>query len=263
MVNVDTVYQRVLALANKEQRGYVTPQEFNLFANMAQLEIFEQYFYDLDQWRRKPGNDTLYADRVSRLEDKIEIFLDVAGPGIITGTWGTAGFNPTVITIPSFVHTIKRVELSPDAIITPYVYCDRVNNEDFNNIASTSRSLPLFKATQNSPVFNVRKNQLRINNGVVGTGPSASGAVNPLINNISVFYIRKPKDVIWGHVVIKQGGGKALYNANTTQHFEVHMEEETELVYKILKFAGSAMKREDLQRGGAAEENKLVQQQKQ
>ena len=46
-ISIDTVYQRVLALANKEQRGYITPQEFNLFANQAQLDIFEQYFYDL------------------------------------------------------------------------------------------------------------------------------------------------------------------------------------------------------------------------
>ncbi len=36
MVNIDTVYQRVLALANKEQRGYITPQDFNLFANQAE-----------------------------------------------------------------------------------------------------------------------------------------------------------------------------------------------------------------------------------
>ena len=43
-VNIDTVYQRVLAIANKEQRGYITPQEFNLLANQAQLVIFEQYF---------------------------------------------------------------------------------------------------------------------------------------------------------------------------------------------------------------------------
>ena len=41
MVNVDRVYQRVLALANKEQRGYITPQEFNLLANHAQMDIFE------------------------------------------------------------------------------------------------------------------------------------------------------------------------------------------------------------------------------
>ena len=44
-ISVDTIYQRVLALANKEQRGYVTPQEFNLLANQAQMTIFESYFY--------------------------------------------------------------------------------------------------------------------------------------------------------------------------------------------------------------------------
>ena len=45
-VSIDTVYQRVLAIANKEQRGYLTPQEFNLLANQAQMDIFEQYFYE-------------------------------------------------------------------------------------------------------------------------------------------------------------------------------------------------------------------------
>ena len=47
MINIDTVYQKVLALANKEQRGYVTPQEFNLLARKAQLEIFDSYFHDI------------------------------------------------------------------------------------------------------------------------------------------------------------------------------------------------------------------------
>ena len=46
MISVDTIYQRVLAMANKEQRGYITPQEFNLLANQAQLQIFESYFYN-------------------------------------------------------------------------------------------------------------------------------------------------------------------------------------------------------------------------
>ena len=43
-INVNTIYQRVLAIANKEQRGYITPQEFNVFANAVQVDIFEQYF---------------------------------------------------------------------------------------------------------------------------------------------------------------------------------------------------------------------------
>ena len=40
-VNIDDVYQAVLAVANKEQRGYITPQEFQTFANHAQKEILE------------------------------------------------------------------------------------------------------------------------------------------------------------------------------------------------------------------------------
>ena len=71
MVNIDTVYQRVLAIANKEQRGYITPQEFNLFANQAQMQIFEQYFYDINQFGRAPGNTTPYSDMLEILVLKL------------------------------------------------------------------------------------------------------------------------------------------------------------------------------------------------
>ncbi len=54
MVSIDTVHQKVLMFANKEQRGYITPQEFDMFADQAQKEIFEQYFYDLNQFSRIP-----------------------------------------------------------------------------------------------------------------------------------------------------------------------------------------------------------------
>ena len=73
-VSVDNVYQKVLALANKEQRGYITPQEFNLFADQAQMEIFEQYFYDINQWTRQHGNDTEYADMRTNLQEKIDLY---------------------------------------------------------------------------------------------------------------------------------------------------------------------------------------------
>jgi hypothetical protein len=73
-VNVDTVYQRVLSISNKEKRGYVTPLEFNLFANQAQLDIFNQYFYDLGQFNRLPKYDLEYSDSVAFLEEKMSIF---------------------------------------------------------------------------------------------------------------------------------------------------------------------------------------------
>ena len=73
-ISVDTMYQRVLALANKEQRGYVTPQEFNLLANQAQLELFEQYFHDINQFGRLHGNDTEYSDMLNIINEKISVF---------------------------------------------------------------------------------------------------------------------------------------------------------------------------------------------
>ena len=38
-INVNTVYQTVLSILNKEQRGYLTPFEFNNLAQQVQLEI--------------------------------------------------------------------------------------------------------------------------------------------------------------------------------------------------------------------------------
>jgi hypothetical protein len=73
-VNINTVYQRVLAIANKEQRGYITPQEFNTLANQAQLDIFEQYFYDINQFSRVAGNSTEHSDMLHILEEKISPF---------------------------------------------------------------------------------------------------------------------------------------------------------------------------------------------
>ena len=79
-ISVNTVYQRVLGILNKEQRGYVTAQEFNLFANQAQQDLFEQYFYDINQFGRVSGNDTEYSDMLTLLNEKINIFETIAAP---------------------------------------------------------------------------------------------------------------------------------------------------------------------------------------
>ena len=62
-INVNTVYTTVLSILNKEQRGYITPEEFNKLATQVQLEIFENYFEDLNQQLRVPQADSEYANR--------------------------------------------------------------------------------------------------------------------------------------------------------------------------------------------------------
>ena len=43
-VNINDVYKTVLVIINKDNRGYITPEEFNKLAALAQNEIFESYF---------------------------------------------------------------------------------------------------------------------------------------------------------------------------------------------------------------------------
>jgi len=73
-INVNTVYQTVLLILNKEQRGYMTPLEFNKIGAQSQLEIFETYFDSLNQQLRVPQPAADYSDRVLNLDEKLAIF---------------------------------------------------------------------------------------------------------------------------------------------------------------------------------------------
>lgn len=73
-INVDKVYKTVLLIINKEQRGYLTPDEFNKIATQVQLEIFESYFETLNQQIRLPQNESEYGDRYKTVQEKLDIF---------------------------------------------------------------------------------------------------------------------------------------------------------------------------------------------
>ena len=105
-INIDTVYQKVLALANKEQRGYITPQEFNLLADQAQMEIFEQYFYDQNQADRNLKNSTELSNVDEILDEKISIHKKL----------GTITMSGNVGTLPGDVYRLGTVFLASSQI---------------------------------------------------------------------------------------------------------------------------------------------------
>ena len=98
-VSVDTVYKTVLSILNKEQRGYMTPDEFNKIGTQVQLEIFESYFDDLNQQLRIQQSDTEYADRQKNIDNKISIFK----------TFGDCTFATDHFTVPTNLHKIGTV----------------------------------------------------------------------------------------------------------------------------------------------------------
>ena len=234
MVSIDTVYQRVLALANKEQRGYITPQDFNLFANQAQMEIFEQYFYDLNMARKGQGNDTNFADIDDMLEEKLQVFEKVDGAGIVAAYPG-AGVGSINKVLPSYIYRVTR-------IVYNNVPCEILNTKDFNDVKNAPY---LLKPTYTRPVANIRNNQLRC---FVGANVTPTG----------VFYYKIPAKVNWAYIVMNE---KAMYNQGAQVDFELHRSEETQLVNKILKLSGISIKQQDVAQSGQGMEASTIQQQ--
>jgi hypothetical protein len=241
-VNINTVYQRVLGILNKEQRGYVTPQEFNLFANQAQMDLFEQYFYDINQFGRVPGNATEYSDMLNILNEKINIFETSANPATRTGDFfdepddmyrlGTVVYNNT--TTNNFGVTS-----------TEPIEAERINANEFLYINSS----PLTRPTNTRPVFTASSQGIRV------YGDSEITTLADVVFQ----YIRVPAEVEWGYQIVFD---EALYNPATTTNFELHPSEETELVIKILEMSGILIKDLSLYQVFDKEEMQKVQQEK-
>ena len=171
-INVNTVYQTVLLILNKEQRGYMTPVEFNKIGQQVQLEIFEKYFEDLNQQIRIPQTNVDYADRVMSLDEKMAIFK-TSGASAYTG--GATPFfslptantlNPSTEIIPSTGLTSYTIPntLSTQTIIDPIV--------TVNGITQTTG----FSFTNNILTFTAAATPLDsvLNINVDGVGPGVN-----------------------------------------------------------------------------------------
>jgi len=96
-INVDLVYKTVLLILNQQQRGYITPDEFNKVGNQVQQGIFEKYASDLNQQLRIPENDSEYANRVKNLEEKLDIFKRI-DPAVYADPYFNLPSNTSVAT---------------------------------------------------------------------------------------------------------------------------------------------------------------------
>ena len=230
MVRVDDVYQKVLAIANKEQRGYITPQEFNLFADYAQMEIFKQYFYDLEQFERRTD------DTRNLVEDKISMFTALN----VYATSNTIDLND----IDDFYKVIQVTK----QFTTNYTggVAQQIRYEDYHEIMSSKLTMP----TKTRPVFFIKDHKIHIY------------PQNTVDMENGLRYFRTPLKPNWTYIISNQN---ALYNPSAAGHqdFELHASEENNLVINVLKLAGISIKDFNLTQVAAQEEIKTTQQQKQ
>ena len=220
-VNIDDVYQQVLSIANKEQRGYITPQEFNLIAHRAQLQIFEEYFLDVKKAYLKPGNSSEGSDENDVLLERIAVHKSS----------DEASVDGTDHLLSSF---FKLLNVSYDEKEIPEISARR---------ALQINAHPLSAPTSDHPVY-VRVSERKIR-------------IYPFIDAVvDIDVVEKPATPRWGYVVVNE---KALYNPNTSADFDLHESEEQNLVNRILELAGIIMKKQDLTSiaGGLIQRDKI------
>ncbi len=76
---INSVRNTVLSILNKNNYGYISPSDFNLYAKQAQLDIFEDYFYQYNYQIQKENarqSGTGYADIKKGYEEVIEMFSE-------------------------------------------------------------------------------------------------------------------------------------------------------------------------------------------
>tara|TARA_R100001594_G_scaffold106538_2_gene141009 strand:- start:457 stop:1332 length:876 start_codon:yes stop_codon:yes gene_type:complete len=291
MVNINSVYQKVLAIANKEQRGYITPQEFNLFASQAQMEIIDQYYYDLSQFgKRRQGDETGYSEMTHVIEEKIgalTTYHEFIGAGKNTrNDWPTNTGIPNFHKFPNNLYKLGNVwkETGPygDYLLDQITMEEAIKYSQcaftrfgYHNLAYTITTGVADNTNMhpNNQFFNnpYVVNNERVRGIKIWDNPwrlGDEGASIPYTGNcmgcagVKISYVKIPETPQWGFVVVND---RALHDPNPakTTNFELHPSEETELVYKILKLAGLAIKRDDIKQGAQGLETMNIQQEKQ
>jgi hypothetical protein len=177
-ISVDTVYKTVLLILNKEQRGYMTPDEFNKIGSQVQREIFEAYFEDLNQQLRIPQSDVEYSDRVAITDEKIAEFKTENDQTVAEKTIG--GTNP--FTTPSELYRLGSITYEPNT--ATYKEMQRVGRAEIYNI----RKAPLTAPTTNYPIYLYEDNKALVYPNTI---------VDPL--HVKMQYVKKPTDVRWGY----------------------------------------------------------------
>ena len=244
-INVNTVYTTVLSILNKEQRGYLTPYEFNQAATQVQLDIFEKYFVDMDNQLRIPQNNFDYSNEKINLDDEISNFkclgecvydstnLHFDLPVTDTFTGKTIVFNDKPSSSEFAFYRLGTVSHGSNN-----KQVQRLQRNDFYNIDRSDLTAP----SVNFPVYLYENKQIRIKPATI-------------IDNVNASFIRKPRDVRWGYTVNSSNGAfvydpTAFNSSNlpTTEgstDFEISSNNQTEVILEILKYAGVVIR--DLQ----------------
>jgi len=180
----------------------MTPDEFNKMGQQVQLEIFEKYFEDLNQLIRSPQTESDYADRVTYLEEKISEFETTNSSQAVSN--GSA--------VLANLHRLNTVAYNG-------IELQSLGKKEYYNIIRS----PLTKPTETYPAYTQEGSTLKI--------------LPTSITSVETTFLTTPVAPVWGFTV--DGNLQIfIYSAVASTNFGLHISEQTELILRILAYAG-------------------------
>jgi len=227
MISVQSVYETVKNLANKDQKGFVTPEMFNSFAKSAQLKIFHEIFQEVidgKKLRRSQVDAARNLSLVERNKTDLSVFISKVSPLKKSGAFVKPDDLYSVVSI-----TTKGLSKKPAHII--------YDDDKIQHILSSTLSAP----TTSFPVALVSTD--------IELFPSSIG-------KIDLKYYRTPVTPSYQVYLVGSGGQSyEVFNDALSVDFELPKKYEPELVDEIATMIGVNIKEPVIQNYGAQEDN--------
>ena len=221
---INSVRNTVLNIINKDNNGFITPEEFNSFAKQAQLELFMQYFFDFQQSKVKDmkGMETSgYSDITKQIDQTIDYFSK----------------NTDLV----YNGTDDKFDLPENFFLLNVLYYNgkevtHVNQEKLYYLLNSNLTAP----TETYPTYVMQGNQISV-------------YPTTIVDDINIYYVRYPLDPKWTYTVVN---GSPLFNqsANDYQDFELAISDFPKLVVKICQYAGVSIRETEVVQAARAEE---------
>ena len=225
-VNINTVYQTVLYILNKEQRGYITPAEFNSLATQVQDEIFQSYFPDGNQVNRQNQNNTqndteffnMFKDisyKLSPFEKEAAFTYNAANDGFIYTGGGT------IYKLGEIISTYNTTNPIYNSIT------QLTSKSDYSQITRSNLTAPTVNYpicfTTNAIIAPATVSQLLLK-------------IAPTPNALNVNCLFKPTNPAWAFTVGTLG--QYLFNSLLSANFELDISEQSNIITNILRYCG-------------------------
>ena len=233
-INVDTVYKTVLLILNKEQRGIMTPDEFNKTATKVQLDIFETYFSDYGTLlTRIPQAHSEYYKKTKRIEDKLAYFraygeciYDNINNVFKTPTTTESGTVVVDNDVTFFGSDTRVFYALGDLTYAPSgsapTDIEPVTRSEYNNLQRSD----LTRASMLTPVYLEEDGKLIV-------------YPNTITSDVYAAFIVKPTDVQWNFTLGVRG--EYLFHSSSSD-FELHASEQVNVINRILYYSGVVIK---------------------